>query len=48
MHPLSVQITTKDPSRKRDVHYSYVLQTNSPRWELLKIFIYAFFTMKFK
>ncbi len=48
MHPLSVQITTKDSSGLRDVQYNYVLQTNSPRWQLLKIFLKAFFTMKFK
>lgn len=48
MHPLSVQITTKDASGKRDVQYNYVLQTDSPRWELLKIFFKAFFTMKFR
>jgi hypothetical protein len=46
MHPLSVQITTKDPSGKRDVQYTYMLQTKSPRWELLKIFLKMLITMK--
>jgi hypothetical protein len=47
MHPLSVQITTKDSSGLRDVHYNYVLNTYFPRLELFKIFLKAFFSMKF-
>jgi hypothetical protein len=48
MHPLSVQITTKDSAEQREIQQSYVLQTSSPRWELLKIFLRAIFTIKFK
>ncbi len=48
MHPLSVQITTKDSTEQREVQQSYILQTKHPRWELLKIFFRAFFSLKFK
>jgi hypothetical protein len=48
MHPLSVLITTKDPAQQREVQYSYVLQTKHPRWELMKIFLRALFTIRFR
>ncbi len=48
MHPLSVQITTKDSIAQREVQQSYILQTAHPRWELFKIFVRAIVSLKFK
>ncbi|MBI5472215.1 MAG: hypothetical protein HY961_07705 [Ignavibacteriae bacterium] len=48
LHPLSVQITTKDAAAQREIQQSYVLQTAHPRWELVKIFIRAMFSLKFR
>lgn len=48
MHPLSVQITTKDMTTQREVQQNYVLQTKTPRWELFKIFVHAMFHLKFR
>lgn len=48
MHPLSVQITTRDSVEKREVQQNYLLQTRHPRWELFKIFLHAFFNLKFR
>jgi len=48
MHPLSVQITTRDSVEQREIHQQYILQTRHPRWELAKIFWHAFLTLKFR
>jgi hypothetical protein len=48
MHPLTVQITTRDSVEQREVQQNYVLQTNRPRWELFKIFLHAIFSLKFR
>jgi hypothetical protein len=48
MHPLSVQIVTRDSASKREVQQHYVLQTSHPRWELVKIFWHAFFHIRFR
>lgn len=48
MHPLTVQIITRDNSRQQEVHQQYVVQTNHPRWELAKIFLRALMTLKFR
>ncbi len=48
LHPLSVQITTKDSAQQREIQQSYILQTKHPRWELFRIFLRALFSLKFK
>jgi hypothetical protein len=48
MHPLSIIISTHDTVEHRDVQQQYVVQTKHPRWELLKIFIHAFFHVRFR
>jgi hypothetical protein len=48
MHPLSVQITTRDSVEQREIQQQYITQTRHPRWELLKIFWHAFLTLKFR
>jgi hypothetical protein len=47
LHPLTVQISTRDSVAQREVRQHYVVQTRHPRWELLKIFWHAFFHMRF-
>jgi hypothetical protein len=48
MHPLSVQITTRDSIEQREIHQQYILQTRHPRWELVKIFWRALLTLRFR
>jgi hypothetical protein len=48
MHPLSIIISTRDTTADRDVQQQYVVRTQHPRWEMLKIFVHAFFHVKFK
>jgi len=48
MHPLFVQITTRDTTEDREVQQQYLVHTNTPRWELIKIFVHAFFHMRFR
>ena len=48
MHPLSIQITTRDNVEQREIHRSYIVETNHPRWELIKIFWNAFRSLKFR
>ena len=48
MHPLSVQIITRDSIDRREVQQHYLVETNHPRWEMLKIFVHAFFHLKFR
>jgi len=47
MHPLSVQIITRDSASQREVQHQYTLEGRFPRWELLKIFVHAFLHVKF-
>lgn len=47
-HPLTVSIATKDTKEQRDIQFNYMLTTRHPRWELLKIFVRALFTIKFR
>ncbi|MEW6509758.1 MAG: hypothetical protein AB1428_02235 [Bacteroidota bacterium] len=47
MHPLSVQIVTRDSRSQREVRHQYTIETHFPRWELLKILLHAIFTVKF-
>jgi hypothetical protein len=47
-YPLTVQITTRDAAEDREVRQQYVLNTRHPRWELVKILVHAFFTVKFR
>jgi hypothetical protein len=47
-YPLTVQISTRDSTLDREVRLQYVLNTGHPRWELLKIFVHAFFHIKFR
>jgi len=47
MHPLSVQIVTRDSRSQQEVRHEYVVETRYPRWELIKIFFHALFTMKY-
>jgi len=48
MHPLSVQITTRDNVEHREVQQQYLVETNHPRWEMVKIFLHAFFHVRFR
>lgn len=48
MHPLSVQITTRDHAAGREVRQDYLVETRHPRWELLKIFFRAFLHIRFR
>ena len=47
-YPLTVQISTRDSRLDREVRRHYVLNTRHPRWELVKIFVHAFFNIKFR
>jgi hypothetical protein len=47
MHPLSVQIVTRDSATRREIQHNYMVETRHPRWELRKIFFHALFTLKF-
>ncbi len=46
MHPISVQIITRDGTTQREVRQQYTVQAKHPRWEMLKIFVHAFFHTK--
>ena len=48
MHPLSVQITTRDSVDQREVRRQYLLETRHPRGEMFKIFLDAFLHMRFR
>jgi hypothetical protein len=48
MHPLSVQIVTRDNVAQKEMRQQYLVETSSPRWEMLKIFFHAFFHVKFR
>lgn len=48
MHPLSVQIITRDSVLQKEIQQHYVVQTKHPRWELVKIFVHAFFRVRFR
>ncbi len=48
MHPLTVQIITRDTAAGREVQHQYVARTAYPRWELVKIFVHAFFHISFR
>jgi hypothetical protein len=48
MHPLTVQIITRDTVEGREVRHQYVVEARHPRWELLKIFFHAFFRVTFR
>jgi hypothetical protein len=48
MHPLSIQIITRDNARQKEVQQQYIVQARHPRWEMLKIFWHAFWSIKFK
>lgn len=48
MHPLSVQIITRDSVLQKEVQQQYIVQTKHPRWEMLKIFVHAFFHIRFR
>lgn len=48
MHPLSIQITTRDSVEQREIHRTYAVEARHPRWELVKIFWDAFLNLKFR
>ena len=48
MHPLSIKIITRDSVQKKEIQQQYVVQTKHPRWEMIKIFVHAFFHLKFR
>lgn len=48
MHPLSVQIITRDSVEQKEIQQQYIVQTKHPRWEIIKIFFHAFFNLKFR
>ena len=47
-YPLTVLISTRDSTLDREVQRHYVLTTRHPRWELVKIFVHAFFNLRFR
>ena len=48
MYPLSIEISTRDSILQREIRRQYVVQTRHPRWEILKIFVHAFFHLRFR
>ena len=48
MHPLSVQIITRDSHLQKEIHLEYDVQTRFPRWELLKILVRALFNLQYR
>jgi hypothetical protein len=48
MHPLTIHISTRDNTEQREVHRQYIVQSNHPRWEMVKIFLHAFFHVRFR
>ena len=48
MHPISIQIITRDTATQREVRQQYMVQARHPRWEMLKIFVHAFFHVRFR
>lgn len=48
MHPLTVQITTRDNRLNKEIQRQYIVETRHPRWEMLKIFLHAFVHLKFR
>ena len=48
MHPLTVQIITRDSVEQKEVQQQYIVQTKHPRWEMIKIFVHAFFHIRFR
>jgi len=48
MHPISVQIITRDSTLQKEIHREFMVQTKYPRWGLFKIFLQAFFSLKFR
>jgi hypothetical protein len=47
MHPLSVQIITRDNRLQKEIHQTYEASSRFPRWELVKIFFRAFMNLKY-
>jgi hypothetical protein len=48
MHPLTVQIITRDKALQKEVQHQYVVETRFPRLELLKIFWHAIVHLRFR
>lgn len=48
MHPLTVQIITRDSVLQKEVQRQYVVETRFPRFELLKIFWHALLHVRFR
>jgi hypothetical protein len=48
LSPLSVVISTRDTRAGKEVQQQYLVHSRHPRWELLKIFLRAFFTIRFR
>jgi hypothetical protein len=48
MHPLTVQIITRDSVAQKEVQQQYIVHTKHPRWEMIKIFVHAFFHVRFR
>ena len=48
MHPLTVQIITRDSVLQKELQHQYVVETRFPRLELLKIFLHALIHLRFR
>lgn len=48
MHPLTVHIITRDSTLQKEIQQQYVVQTNHPRWEMIKIFFHALIHLKYR
>ena len=48
MYPLTVQIITRDSILQKEIQQQYIIRTNHPRWEMVKIFVHAFVHLKFR
>ena len=48
MHPLTVQIITRDSVLQKEVQQQYIVETRFPRLELMKIFWHALLHVRFR
>jgi len=48
MHPLSIQISTRDSVQQKEIRQQYVVQTRFPRWKMLALVVHAMFHIRFR
>ena len=47
MVPLTIEISTRDRGRQKEIRRQYIVRTRFPRWELIKIFWHILFHLRF-